>query len=710
MGNVVTPILNGLGFSQLGNTDLSGTVRITEQLLKTAASPADVIAALNDLNKNVESFTSPDQISGLISAAKTLEALAGFFVKLVPGIGIGLSVASLGSNLTKAVIEINKLPERKVSPETQLAITNDFLSIIGGIALIAGTVGVASTAGLLLIPVGAALTVAGVLGDTNDPNYKAFIGHLNSLPFVPDWGKSIKAVVSSYSPADYQYSAHSMTLAAALIKIDANIDSALLNRILDGAASSDDIGVEAIAAFNQLRGLFNPTAAPLATNVSGADFAAAVAAFTPPSTGKVVALGGQSRDSIATLARSNFSYFIALDQLTSFAVIDTTGSAIRTAQQTAYAPDYARWLQDSQLTAEQLAQGKGNYSQLWYDDRAAMLTWKLKGQTDEGAVVGGVQTVRGTIAGVGAQALLFKDLTTQSTILVESAVASTATRRFIFGGAIPEVIEGDQYDDHLFGGAGNDTLDGKASNDYIDGQTGDDLLIGGEGNDTLVGGKDNDTYQFTGSFGNDTITDSDGLGSISINGQILGQASSIIKVSDNVWETQDKKYVLTQAGTRLIIGQRSAVGAGTVTNTITVNDWQDGQLGLTLGATAAPNTKPIYLGDQHAPLKTDDKGQQTYDWSITSWAADGSSEIHSKLSNKRLGRQRIWNKKVLKTGCGRLKAGHLTSKTAYDPSVYSIVCYENKSNSEQRTAHFPRATSYPHNCTAFKLRQHGASA
>lgn len=60
MGNVVTPILNGLGFSQLGNTDLSGTVRITEQLLKTAASPADVIAALNDLNKNVESFTSPD--------------------------------------------------------------------------------------------------------------------------------------------------------------------------------------------------------------------------------------------------------------------------------------------------------------------------------------------------------------------------------------------------------------------------------------------------------------------------------------------------------------------------------------------------------------------------------------------------------------------------------------------------------------------------
>ena len=58
MGNVVTPILNGLGFANVGNAALSTTRGATEQILKTASSPADAISGLNDLTnkKGVRSF------------------------------------------------------------------------------------------------------------------------------------------------------------------------------------------------------------------------------------------------------------------------------------------------------------------------------------------------------------------------------------------------------------------------------------------------------------------------------------------------------------------------------------------------------------------------------------------------------------------------------------------------------------------------------
>jgi hypothetical protein len=150
MGNIVTPILDGLGFARLGNIDLNSTSKAVEQLLKTVSSPADFIASLNDLQKSGE--LNPDLITGLISAAKTLEALAGFFVKISSSIGIGLSVFNLGANLEKARRELvpsDTRPNPTVEPNTKAAITADFLAIIGGVVLAAGAVGAAGTAGLV---------------------------------------------------------------------------------------------------------------------------------------------------------------------------------------------------------------------------------------------------------------------------------------------------------------------------------------------------------------------------------------------------------------------------------------------------------------------------------------------------------------------------------------------------------------------------------
>ena len=411
-----------------------------------------------------------------------------------------------------------------------------------------------------------------------------------------------------------------LALGAALEKLDPSLSLTKLNEFIK--AGSNDMKASYEGVFEALRkALGGPNVERLPTGdvannaASRETLHATLRAFqdnplVKDLTGQI--LLRPSSANLAAVARNDFSALIALQDLSTVWVTGKEAAAdakLKEIWQISRSADYTAWQADKSATSP------NTFTDQWIADRAAMLGVLVERNIKD---IGGIVPSR--------QNLRFYDAATDTQIL--AGAGSNLRTQIVFGDNEPNpLLEGGALADRLYGGAGADTLDGKAGADYLEGGADNDTLRGGDNdqaNDTLIGGQGTDTYQFSGLFGNDTITDSDGLGSIEINGQVLGQASSIIKVSDNVWETQDKKYVLTQAGTRLIIGQRSAVGAGTVTNTITLNDWQDGKLGLTLGATAAPNTKPIYLGDQHAPLKTDDKGQQTYDWSITSWAADGS--------------------------------------------------------------------------------------
>jgi hypothetical protein len=70
MGDIVIPILNGLGFANLGNAALSITRGVSGQILKTASTPADALSGLYDLSK--QDKICLDEVFALISAAKTL--------------------------------------------------------------------------------------------------------------------------------------------------------------------------------------------------------------------------------------------------------------------------------------------------------------------------------------------------------------------------------------------------------------------------------------------------------------------------------------------------------------------------------------------------------------------------------------------------------------------------------------------------------------
>jgi RTX calcium-binding nonapeptide repeat (4 copies) len=427
-----------------------------------------------------------------------------------------------------------------------------------------------------------------------------------------------------------------------------------------------------------------------------------------------------SRDEMVIAAKQDIAWRYALRELNPFVIksvnydVHNTDGSLNL---------YDKDTNPAGLTKEYLA------------DRAAMLTWKLRFDKDKKPYSSEYNT--DTIVGNWD----FVDKPSGLSLAIDGKGISLYDHQVVFGSKDADTVNGSGDTDRLYGMAGTDTLDGKAGNDYLEGGVGADTLIGGEGNDTLVGGEGNDTlvggtgndtYQFTGLFGNDTILDADGQGSISINGANLG---SIVQVQDNLWETADKTQVFTtiastsasnsatgQASQDLIIGRRTTPGAGTINATITVQNYRPGDLGLNLGTSSAPKpnagfvvadsnapgNQGAFFGDSQVWVRSQDSGVQNarIDAGLGNDLVGGSSaaetliggaandfmaggggkdvkasylKIDSKLFNKCLGHKRISCKKAAKTSCRRQKTGRLATKTAYGTSIYSIVCYESRS-------------------------------
>lgn len=173
-----------------------------------------------------------------------------------------------------------------------------------------------------------------------------------------------------------------------------------------------------------------------------------------------------------------------------------------------------------------------------------------------------------------------------------TAIDGSKTQIFVGQGGSDSFTGGSRADTFLAGG-GADTLSGGAGSDILLAGAGADTLNGGIGNDRLSGGADIDTYAFTGAFGNDVIEDTDGQGTITIDGNALPSAQ---KVEDNVWRSAANapmgEVTYTLSGTTLVV---SIAGRS---DNIRVQNWQMGQLGLDLSGTAsAPAPTGTLIGD-----------------------------------------------------------------------------------------------------------------
>jgi hypothetical protein len=154
------------------------------------------------------------------------------------------------------------------------------------------------------------------------------------------------------------------------------------------------------------------------------------------------------------------------------------------------------------------------------------------------------------------------------------------------GGAGDDYIEGDRGNDYLVGGRGDDTLDGGTGEDELDGGFGNDKLIGGSGADDLTGGKGDDrmeggdgfdTYNIESGDGVDSILDSDGRGTVLLDGKALAGA---MKYQNGVWVSDDGLMTFAFAGDPV---EGGTLTVSTGSNTIKIHQFRNGMLGMTFG-------------------------------------------------------------------------------------------------------------------------------
>ncbi len=303
--------------------------------------------------------------------------------------------------------------------------------------------------------------------------------------------------------------------------------------------------------------------------------------------------------SSASEAREDFGAFLSLFYLTPFALKgnDSATDALLRAIHTALSD---KWIDDNNLSDDDIASGRLNFSDMYLNDRAGMLSWqnKLNNLDIEATSVNPYVTN-------GADQH-FKDITTDKEIFINGLVSES--RDFVFGSNANNSITGHNKNDHLYGGGGDDLINGGNGNDYIEGNAGQDTLNGGEGNDILIGGTEvdildggtgndqlkggagADVYKLSGTYGTDFITDSDGLGIITIDNVAL---TGGVKITENIYRNESLKYTYTLSGTEG--NQLLTISKDNDVNRIIVRNWSTtNSLNITLD-NQEPVEKPVLM-------------------------------------------------------------------------------------------------------------------
>jgi Ca2+-binding RTX toxin-like protein len=147
--------------------------------------------------------------------------------------------------------------------------------------------------------------------------------------------------------------------------------------------------------------------------------------------------------------------------------------------------------------------------------------------------------------------------------------------------------------DTLRGGAGSDYLLGGGGLDTLEGGDGADVLIGGKGSDRLVGSAGDDTYVYNTGEGADRIVGGDSDGVIIYDDVTLNVSGAVaIDGKANTWLAtpggHSFYFYLAENGelrvSTTLGGATSAVGL----SRITVDNFHNGDLGITLPAAAQP--------------------------------------------------------------------------------------------------------------------------
>ncbi|MGZ8271305.1 MAG: calcium-binding protein, partial [Methylophilus sp.] len=399
----------------------------------------------------------------------------------------------------------------------------------------------------------------------------------------------------------------SIAVANVLATLDNSIPTSQFNSIFD--KSSNEVGTSLEGVLDGLRKYFgmtdttpNDNRDQFYENLTDLQNSAVFQSLS----GKVTI---EAVPTSASEARNDFSAFLSLFYLTPF-MLKTSSAEANNLLLAANQVLGDKWTDDYNLSNEDLQNGKANFSDMWLADRAVMLSWVNKINKND------IQTDRlhpyENITPLGltdTQPQHFQDMQSG----VDIFLGPEERRHFIFGSNDDDIgdaaITGGSKNDHLYGMDGNDTINGGNGNDYIEGNAGQDTLNGDNGNDTLIGGDDVDildggegndqlkggegvdVYQFSGTYGTDIITDSDGQGFVTINDT---PANSGTFKLDNIYKNDSTGYTFTKVngGTSIVISKEDDP------NRIIINNWSEtNNLSINLTGSAQAPTGNEMNGD-----------------------------------------------------------------------------------------------------------------
>jgi serralysin len=135
------------------------------------------------------------------------------------------------------------------------------------------------------------------------------------------------------------------------------------------------------------------------------------------------------------------------------------------------------------------------------------------------------------------------------------------------------------------GGSGNDTIYGNSLANILTGGAGNDSIYAGVGLDVITGGVGADTIYVVNGNGNDRITDCEVTDRLLINNVgITGNAT--ISGSGYVLAAGGQNFNLSLSGTTLSVKYNNG------TETLTLENFQNGDMGINLGGKSAPAPTP----------------------------------------------------------------------------------------------------------------------
>ncbi len=318
-----------------------------------------------------------------------------------------------------------------------------------------------------------------------------------------DWGAPISIAIEDQSPNLFanhsiKYLTDSLAIYDLFAKVDPSVSVETVTSIIKAASNQSANTLE--ATLSALAWVYFKT---YTTGENSRDVFYAnlyeLQGVIGSNPGTVVSLVGQSREDIASLAKTDIAYRFALEWLNPFVVTGNNNL-------------YTNHNLDGHLDANQ-------FTDLYLQDRAAMLTWKMQfdsGAKDADDLLPGDKSYDADWNTGSIGDWMFIDAGRGLALTIDGNGGDV--HHIAFGDYRDNTLIGGEVSDHLYGGGGNDILTGNGGDDHLEGGQGNDVLNGGLGTDHLEGGAGHDTY-YAGR--NDTIIDSDHSGVVYYEGRNL---------------------------------------------------------------------------------------------------------------------------------------------------------------------------------------------